>query len=251
LAIAFERRGAGEPLVLIHPLGGDRHVWDPVLDLLAPDRDVIALDLPGFGGSPALDGGSPPTPAALAASVHDFLTGDLGLDRPHVAGNSLGGWVALELALADRARSVTAVAPAGLWARALGPRPTPGYTFARAALPALPLLLASRRARRLALAATVAHPDRVPPRDAVHLVQAYASASGYVAVNEAMRAGRFTALDRIRVPLTLAWPDHDRLVARPPRLPPHARNVVLRDCGHLPMWDDPAQVAALLLDGSA
>jgi pimeloyl-ACP methyl ester carboxylesterase len=65
-----------------------------------------------------------------------------------------------------------------------------------------------------------------------------------------MRAGRFDALDRIEVPLTFGWPDRDRLVGRPARLPATARNVVLRDCGHVPMWDDPGQVADLLLAGS-
>jgi pimeloyl-ACP methyl ester carboxylesterase len=250
MTIAFERRGTGPTLVLIHPLGGDRRVWDPVLSLLAEERDVIALDLPGFGGSPPLNSGTPPAPAALAAAVDAFLA-EIRAERPHVAGNSLGGWVALELALAGRARSVTAIAPAGLWSRPLGPRPTPGRNLARAALPLLPVLLASSGARRLALSATVANPDRVPAEDAIRLVRSYAEAPGYVTVNEAMRAGRFTGLDRIRVPLTLAWPDRDRLIGRPAHLPAHARSVVLRGCGHVPMWDDFNQVSELLLAGSA
>jgi pimeloyl-ACP methyl ester carboxylesterase len=66
-----------------------------------------------------------------------------------------------------------------------------------------------------------------------------------------MRAGRFTGLADIRVPTTLAWPEHDRLVARPRRLPARVRNVVLRGCGHLPTWDDPEQVASVLLRGSS
>ena len=249
MAIAYERRGSGPPLVLIPPLGGDRHVWDPVLDRLAAERDVIAVDLPGFGKSPPFSNGHAPTAATLAGTVHD-LARSLGIERPHVAGNSLGGWVALELAASDRARSVTAIAPAGLWARALRPRPSPARTAARAALPVLPLVLASDRARRLALAGTVAHPERVPRREAVRLVRTYAAAPGYDGANAAMRAGRFEGFERIRVPLTLAWPDRDRLVTRPKRLPPAARNVVLRDCGHLPMWDDPEQVADVLLEAS-
>ena len=81
--------------------------------------------------------------------------------------------------------------------------------------------------------------------------RAYATAPGFRAANDAMRAGRFTALDRLTIPVTLAWPEFDRLVARPRRLPAGVRSVVLRGCGHLPTWDDPEQVAHVLLDGSA
>jgi pimeloyl-ACP methyl ester carboxylesterase len=122
---------------------------------------------------------------------------------------------------------------------------------ARAATPVLAAVLSTARGRRLALGVTMAHPERVPPADALRLVRAYAAAPGYDAVNAAMRAGRFTGLDRLRVPLTFGWPDRDRLVARPARLPATARNVVLRDCGHVPMWDSPDQVTELLLAGSA
>jgi pimeloyl-ACP methyl ester carboxylesterase len=249
--LAFDRRGAGEPLVLIHALGADRHVWRPVVDQLAAERDVIAIDLPGFGESPTLPNGDAPTARKLAQVVAGFVR-ELGVERPHVAGNSLGGWVALELALAREARTVAAIAPAGLWPRALGARASsPGRSIAQALAPALPVLLASDRARALALAATVAHPERVPRQEAVRLVRAYADAPGYAAANDAMRAGRFAELDRVEVPVTLAWPDSDRLVGRPPRLPAAVRNVVLRGCGHMPMWDDPAQVARVLLRASA
>ena len=123
--------------------------------------------------------------------------------------------------------------------------------LARAAVPVLSLALASEGARRLALAGTMAHPERVPREDAVRLVRSYAAAPGYSEVNAAMRAGRFEGIERIRVPVTLAWPELDRLVGRPRVLPPKVRSVVLRDCGHVPMWDDPEQVAAVLLEGSA
>jgi pimeloyl-ACP methyl ester carboxylesterase len=250
MELAYDRRGSGEPLVLIHALGADRHVWRPVLDLLAAERDVIAVDLPGFGDSPPLANGDAPTARTLAQVVARFAR-DLGIDRPHVAGNSLGGWVALELALAGDARTVAAIAPAGLWPRPLGARPSTGRSVAQALAPALPVLLASDRARALALASTVAYPARVPRDEAVRLVRSYAEAPGYAAANEAMRAGRFTDLERIRVPVTLAWPDRDRLVGRPARLPAGVCSVTLSDCGHMPMWDDPEQVARFLAGASS
>jgi pimeloyl-ACP methyl ester carboxylesterase len=249
--LAFDRRGAGPPLVLLHPLGADRYAWSPVVDRVAAERDVIALDLPGFGGSQVLDGAGPPTPRALAAAVARFLDG-LGLDGPpHVAGNSLGGWVALELALAGHARSVCAIAPAGLWPEPLAPRRGLARMLARAARPLLPALVRSPRGRRIALAGSIADPDAVPPAAALRLVRAYAEAPGFPEVNAAMRAGRFTQLGEIRVPVTLAWPEHDRLVARPRVLPPGVRSVVIPGAGHLPMWDAPERVAALLLEASA
>ena len=250
MALGFDRRGDGPPLVLLHPLGADRRVWDPVIDRVAQEREVIALDLPGFGSSPPLDGTDPPTPAALAAAIAGFLD-DLGVPAPHVAGNSLGGWVALELALAGKARSVTAIAPAGLWPQPLMPKRGIARALARVTLVAMPVLARSAAGRGVVLGSVVAHPERVPPAAARALVRAYATAPGFRAVNDAMRANRFTSLERIGAPVTLAWAEHDRLVAPPAHVPPSVRTRVLSDCGHLAMWDDPKQVARVLLAGSA
>jgi pimeloyl-ACP methyl ester carboxylesterase len=97
----------------------------------------------------------------------------------------------------------------------------------------------------------VAHAERVPPDAALRLVRAYADAPGFDSVNYAMRAGRFTRLEHLRVPVTLAWPEHDHLVRRPAHLPPNVRSVPLPGAGHVPMWDAPEAVAALLLRGSS
>jgi pimeloyl-ACP methyl ester carboxylesterase len=251
--LAYERRGSGPPLVLLHPLGADRRVWDPVLDRLARERDVIAVDLPGFGQSAplALRGGQAPTPQRLAEAVRAFAETELGLEDWHVAGNSLGGWVALELGREGAVASVTAIAPAGLWTRPLAPKPSVARRAARVAAPVVGLAARSTALRRLILAGSVGHPDRVPPAAAARLVRAYAHGPGFPAVNAAMRAGHFTELAAIEVPVTLAWPALDRIVARPRALPPQIRNVTLTDCGHIPTWDDPEAVATVLLEGSA
>jgi pimeloyl-ACP methyl ester carboxylesterase len=250
--LAYDRRGHGPPLVLLHPLGADRRVWRPVLDALAAERDVLAFDLPGFGASPSLPAGAAPTPAALARALGGLLA-ELGLagGRAHLAGNSLGGWVALEAALAGDAASVTAIAPAGLWSRPLAPKPEIARRAARAARPLLAAALRIGPVRRAALLGVVAHPERVPARDAAALVRAYAEAPGFSAVNRAMRAQTFTRLADVGVPVTLVWPEHDRLVRRPRAVPAAVRQVALADCGHVPMWDAPAAVAQALLAGSA
>jgi pimeloyl-ACP methyl ester carboxylesterase len=222
-------------------------MWDPVVERLDGERRVLALDLPGHGGEPLTGGASP---SALAAAITDRLAAE-GIDRPHAAGNSLGGWVALEMALAGHAASATAIAPAGLWREPLVPKRSRVRAVARALMPVLGPLLRIERGRRLVLAANAAHPERIPPDAALRLVRSYATAPGFQAVNDAMRASRFTGLAEISVPVTLAWPEHDRLVGRPRSLPDGVRSVVLRGCGHLPCWDDPEAVARVLLEGSA
>jgi len=248
VGLAYDLRGSGPPIVLLHPLGGDRRVWDPVLEPLSTERTVVVVDLPGFGESPPLS--ETPTPAALARALDRFLSG-LGLDRPHVAGNSLGGWVALELGLAGRVRSVSAIAPAGLWPGPLAPKVSAGRIIAAGMLPVLPLLTARASGRRALLGSVMVRPDLVPAGVAAHIVRAYATAPAFVATNNAMRAGYFDGLDNIEVPVNLAWPDHDRLVSPPTRLPPQVHSRVLVGCGHLPMWDAPDQITQFLLEGSS
>lgn len=249
--IAYERRGSGPPLVLIHPLGADRSVWAPVLPLLAPDRDVIAIDLPGFGESPPICVDAP-SPRVLAGAVIELLARlNLARGRAHLAGNSLGGWVALEAAADGHAATVTAIAPAGMWSEPLGPKPALGRALARIVAPVAGPAFRSTRIRRLALAGSVGRPEAVPPEDAARLVRAYARGPGFRAVNREMRAGMFARMASIRVPVTLLWPELDRLIERPRVQPPSVRELELRGCGHIPMWDDPPAVAAALLAGSS
>ena len=112
MSLNFDRQGHGDPLVLLHGISGELCVWEPVRDLLSQRAEVIAVDLPGFGRSPSLAPGIAPVPGALAAAVARLLD-ELEIARPHIAGNSLGAWIALELAAISRARSVTALCPAG------------------------------------------------------------------------------------------------------------------------------------------
>jgi pimeloyl-ACP methyl ester carboxylesterase len=250
-SLGYDRTGDGEALVLLHPLGADRHVWDPVVPFLGAHREVVTVDLPGFGCSAPLDSEIAPTPHNLSRAVIELL-GRLGLDagRAHLGGNSLGGWVALETAAAGHAASVTAIAPAGLWARPLAPKPQIARRLARLATPSLEQLMRLPVVKRLAFASTVAHPQRIPSAQAAALIRGYARAPGLIAVNRAMRAGTFTRLADIDVPVTLAWPQRDRLIARPRGVPAGVREIVLPGCGHVPMWDDPEAVASVLLFGS-
>ena len=233
--------------MLIHGLGAELMVWEPVMERLASERDVIAVDLPGFGHSPGLRNGDQPTPQVLAGSVASLLD-DLGVRRAHVAGNSLGGWVALELAKAGRALSVAGLCTAGLWSRPLGPRPGRDVRrLGQRLLPALPTMLRSARGRQLVLGGSVAHPERVPPEAATRLVRSYLTSDGYESANSAMRTAVFSGFEDIRVPVTLAWGDLDQIVRKPRETLPEWRTIMLHGCGHIPTWDDPGQVARTLL----
>jgi pimeloyl-ACP methyl ester carboxylesterase len=227
--------------------------WDPIADELARSFEVIAVDLPGFGNSPPLPDGIAATPAALAERLGELL-GELDIERAHVAGNSLGGWVGLELALQGFASSVTALCPAGLWRGPLNPAAASvGRTqrAVRLARPLIPAAMATPWARSKILAAFVAHPERVPYSDARRMADAYARATAYEATNDAMRAGRFTQLADITVPVTVVFATLDRLIRPATITAPNVRTVLLEDCGHVPMWDQPERTVQLIAETAA
>jgi pimeloyl-ACP methyl ester carboxylesterase len=247
------RAGGGEPLLLLHSLGGSLVQWSPVLERLAEGREAVAVDMPGFGASAPLPDGIEPSAPNLASAVLDFYD-SLGLDGyPHVAGISLGGWVAIECARQGRARSVVGLCPAGFWKEPLGPRRNAARAAARAMRPILPILRIPAVRRRV-LAGNIHHPERVPGADAVRLVRGYANASAYVEANRLMRGGIVGDLADVTVPVTLAWAEFDTLVRRKPLrdgiLPRGVRQVELPGCGHVPTWDDPGLVARVVLEGT-
>jgi pimeloyl-ACP methyl ester carboxylesterase len=246
------RRGRGEPLLLVHPLGGELVVWSPVLDLLAPHREVVAVDMPGFGSSPPLDRGVVPTPRNLARAVIGVWD-SLGFDRdPHMAGISLGAWVAIECAKAGRAGSVTALCPAGFWSGPLGPSKKRASQLARLVSPALPLVMRAKLVRRLALSRFIAHPERLSAAEAARMGRSYAISPAFAEASRAMRSDLITDLEQVRVPVTVAWGELDELVQQPPegRIPDGIPQLTLRGCGHVPTWDDPELVARVILEGS-
>jgi pimeloyl-ACP methyl ester carboxylesterase len=250
---AGARGGAGEPLLLIHGLGGSGRVWDPVLPLLEGEREVLVLDMPGFGSAAPLPAEVEPTAANLAAALHAECE-RRGVERPHVAGNSLGGWVGLEMGRAGWAASVTAISPAGLWRAPIGPRENDARALARRLRPLVAAGLAIAPVRRRALATFAAHPERIPAAAGRELVLGWIDANGYDGANRAMRTHVFDPAGYPEdVPVTIAWGERDRLVGppKPERRPAGTRFLVLPGVGHTPTWDDPELVARTLLEGSA
>jgi pimeloyl-ACP methyl ester carboxylesterase len=251
--LTFDRTGEGGPLLLLHGTGSSRRVWRPVVPLLAGERQVIALDLPGHGESPVASG-SVHMPVGYAKLVAASLD-RLGLQRVDVAGNSMGGWTALELAKLGRARSVVALGPAGLWPKRSPPSARVTLWLLHHAPPPRPALLRSRLARKMLLRRIYGRPERVPPEEALEAAAVMRATRDF---NEHLREtsrNRFTGGQRIEVPVTIVYGERERLVPSRARgrkeLPAHTRWVTLPGCGHVPTWDDPELVARTILDGSA
>jgi pimeloyl-ACP methyl ester carboxylesterase len=252
--LAFDRVGAGAPLVMLHGLGLSRRCWDPVVPALAERFEVFTVDLPGFGDSAPLPAEQKPTPATLAAAI-DGLLGDLGVTDPHVVGNSLGGWVALELAQIRPARSLTLLSPAGLWLDR-----TPMYTrvslrasrwLAQHAGGLLSRLVRHRAARVLILGQTHGRAARMSEEHAREVIHDLAVCPGFDATWAATTRARYLAGAAVDAPVTVAFGSRDLvLLPRQSRhldqLPPETRLEKLPGCGHVPMADDPAAVAALI-----
>lgn len=254
--VAYERKGAGEPLLLLHGIGHHHQAWHPVTDVLAGEHDVIAIDLPGFGLSGPLPHGVPYDLATVAPAL-GALCSALGVERPHVAGNSLGGLLALEMARGGLVRSVTALSPAGFWSpgerryafTALRAMRTGARALPRPALERLSLTAAGRAALTGSI---YARPARRSPEAVVAETLALRGATGFDQTLAAGAAVRFT-VDLPGLPVTIAWGDRDRLLprrqgVRAKQAIPHARLVRLPGCGHVPMNDDPALVARVILD---
>jgi pimeloyl-ACP methyl ester carboxylesterase len=250
-SLAVTRSGTGAPLVLLHGIGSSRRAWDPVLPALAARFDVIAVDLPGFGDSAPLYGQAEVPPAKLAESVADLLD-ELGITAPHLAGNSLGGWVALELAARRPVASLTLLSPAGLW-----PGNSPRYGLvslrasrwlARHATAPLSRLVRYRLGRALVLGQTHGRPMRLTAGYARAAVEALGRSPGYDAALAGTTRRRIAATGLTGVPVTVAFGSRDLLLRRAARrvdqLPPHTQSETLPGCGHVPMSDDPAAVAA-------
>jgi pimeloyl-ACP methyl ester carboxylesterase len=255
LSISHHREGTGPPLVLLHGVGHHWQGWRPVIDQLSGEFDVIACDSPGFGRSPQLPASIEPTIAAYVDAFEWFFV-ELGLERPHVAGSSMGGAIALELARRRAVRSATAFSPAGFWTPAerrycqmslglLANTPAPLRTVMTA--------LARRPAGRRMLAAQLyGYPDRVPVEE---MLTALADAWAAPAFNGALDAfSQYTFSDPEQlasVPVAVAWGRRDWLLPYRLQAPraramlPWATHVTL-GAGHLPFFDDPAAVAEVI-----
>jgi pimeloyl-ACP methyl ester carboxylesterase len=253
------RGGAGEPLVLLHGFTDTWHAWDLVLPALGARREVFAWTLPGhFGGVP-WDRSVPVTIGALADSVERQLD-VLGLDQVHLAGNSLGGWLSLEMAARGRARTVVGVCPALGWERGNKEERQAARFFRRSQYLArrfehqLPFVARHPTLRRLALRDVVADGRKVPPDAALGMFRGVRGCSIVPDVLDLMKQDDPFTLGPVTCPVRILYGTRDRILRWPGHyqhmraLLPDADWVALEGLGHVPMWDSPTVVADAILE---
>jgi pimeloyl-ACP methyl ester carboxylesterase len=226
-----------------------------MLPLLEPNFDVLAMDLPGCGRSPCLADGDISSPNRLADFVEAAMD-DAGFVTAHISGNSLGGWIALELARRGRARTCVPISPAGLlharegdWARGI----LLGMRWLARNAPAPPALLRNPVARSLFAGPTLGRPWRADPDALLEETELFVNAPGFDATLEATVDLQPTGLPDITCPVLVLWGSRDvvllpRQGRRFERLIPNCELRYLKGLGHVPMSDDPQLLAAAITD---
>ncbi len=254
----YNEIGSGRPLILLHGIGMSHAAWNAVTPYLCSRRRVIAFDIAGFGSTPPLPRGIPPTIPNLVDGLEQSLRA-MGVGAPvDIAGNSLGGYIALEAAKRGIARSVIAISPAGLWKGHGAPHVKYVFEGLRFMARTFPQLLKATvrkpLLRELALAVPLSIGSRrMPVGDALRAVDDLVRSPAFEATFENTLAP-FSGGGSITVPVTVAFGNRDWILLkrwqRRSKLPAHTRWVEKQGWGHVPMWADPVGVSQLILEGS-
>jgi pimeloyl-ACP methyl ester carboxylesterase len=246
-------------MVCLHGFTDTWRTWDLVLPALQRRHDVLAPTLLGHAGGPALSGEF--SESLLIDAVEQAMD-EAGFDTAHIVGNSLGGYVALQLAARGRARSVVALAPAGGSAEGDdGDRRTLGYfrmmqDLVRAAAPHADAIVATLEGRRRATLYTASSFEHIPAELIAHQIRGAASCDGAGAMIEhALHEGWNLDAERIACPVRIVWGTEDKLLNWPTAATrfrtdwlPHADWVELDGVGHCPQLDVPLETSQLITD---
>ena len=244
-------------LVLLHPLGmSGETAWQELVPLLSHSHQVHTPTALGHRGGPPVQR-RPVTMTDVVDAAERYLD-EHGLDRPHLAGNSMGGYMAIELARRGRAATVCALSPPGFWSAGDGLQAQAFKSFqrnraiGRLMRPLAPLMVKSATVRRLSLRDAACHGDRLSPARALAIADDSLACSA-VADDLSTSDWRMEPLDPLSCPVTIAWSEKDAMLpvadyektARE-RVPQATFNI-LPAVGHVPMIDDPDLVARTIL----
>jgi pimeloyl-ACP methyl ester carboxylesterase len=255
---ASHRGGSGSPLLCLHGFTDTWRTWELVLPALERRHDVLAPTLPGHAGGPSVERGAG---VAVAVDVIERIMDEAGFASAHVVGNSLGGFLALQLAARGRADSVVALAPAGGWAsedplfgEAIVEHFTSMQVLARAAAPYVDSIVATVEGRRHATEFITTNFEHIPADVIAHQICGVAGCDDVGPTLEtAIREGWHLDAARISCPVRIVWGSGDKVLPWPSAATrfrhewlPHADWVVLEDVGHCPQLDVPLEVTGLI-----
>ncbi|GAA4712933.1 alpha/beta fold hydrolase [Nocardioides conyzicola] len=260
MTLNHAHRGSGRPLLLVHGLGAGWRSWSPIIDELAESREVIAIDLPGFGESPPLTGEV--SIATLTDSVAEFIR-EQGLDGVSTVGQSMGGRMVLELARRGVGGDTVALDPGGFWSdrevAVFGATLRPSIALVRALRGKLPALLGNPAGRTLLLAQLSARPWALSRETVLPDVRGLAESPSTGAALDALTKGpKQQGAPAGTVPgrVTIGWGRRDlvtvpRQAARATELFPDAVLHWFERCGHFPQWDAPHEATRLIIDSTS
>jgi pimeloyl-ACP methyl ester carboxylesterase len=244
--------------VLLHGFADTWRSWELVLPALERRHDVLVPTLAGHAGGPPIEGEV--GEAALADAVERAMD-DAGFETAHLVGNSLGGYLALQLAARGRADTVVGFAPAGGWApgdesyrQTLGLQATMVQLLKNVA-PHADAMLASPEGRRRATSLITTNFEHIPAELIAHQMLGVASCdAGLALIDAALREGWKIDAERITCPVRIVWGTDDALLPWPTAAAryrdewlPHADWIVLDGVGHCPQLDVPLEAAELIL----
>jgi pimeloyl-ACP methyl ester carboxylesterase len=258
----FHRGGSGAPMVCLHGFTDTWRTWELVLERLERHHEVLAPALAGHAGGPPLD--TPIGDTAIGDALETAMD-EAGFETAHVVGNSLGGYLALELASRGRARSVVALAPAGGWAPGDGSEREALDHFEttqellKGAAPYADQIAATPDGRRRATEYITVSYEHIPAELIAHQIRGAARCPAAGALIERARSGDAypLELERIACPTRIVWGTEDRLLKWPDATAryrdglPQAEWIELAGVGHCPQLDVPAETAELILGFTA
>ncbi|GAA4004016.1 alpha/beta fold hydrolase [Hymenobacter fastidiosus] len=253
----YLRRGTGRPLLLVHGIGGSLGSWNTIIDALAAERDVIAVDLPGHGKTPPLPGEN--SIGTLADALTAFLTTHdlLGTDA---VGSSMGGRLVLELARRGGVLgAVVSLNPGGFWQGWEIPvfyhSVAISQKLVKALQPVMPAIAGSAVGRTVLLPQFSAQPWAIDSQQAIDEMHTFANTPVFEELLDRLAHGevqKAAPQGSITEPLVIGWGRQDRVcLPGQARLAlekfPDARLYWFENCGHFPQWDQPGEATRLIL----
>jgi len=253
------RRGSGRSLVLVHGLGSSLRNWDPIVPALAEQREVIAVDLPGFGETPPVPGEV--SIASLTDALRDFLQREELADSD-IVGSSMGARMVLENARRGHGGTTVALDPGGFWTdrqRAVfGASVKASVGLVRRVQPLLPALTGNPVTCTALLAQFSHKPWKLPQELVLRELRGFDHSPSLDAALRSLVKGprqKGAPAGTLQGRVVIGWGRNDKVTLpsqaqRATNLFPDAELHWFDSCGHFPQWDQPAETVRMILSAT-